>query len=440
MADVIYGCEVPRIYTKPLRELTPETTAGFSVIEFADKVLNVQLFPWQRWLLIHALETLDDGTFRFRYVTVLVARQNGKSLVSIVLALWAMFVRQVSLIVGTAQSLDIAEEIWQGVVDVVEGIPELNDEVEQVCRVNGKKSLSLISGSRYKIAAASRKGGRGLSADLILLDELREQTNFDAWGAVTKTMLARPNAFVWGMSNAGDNQSVVLRHLRKLGHAALGFPDGYITDGLEEEDDTEEKAIAKAKEADSMALFEWSAAPGDDPSLPETWAKANPSLGYIISDKSLRSSFETDPKDVFLTECLCQWVTAAVFHPFPQDAWESGIDENSEIKEGNKLYFGLDVSSDRKYASLAVCGKRRDGRYHVEVIAYRRGVRWLRNFIVNHLIADSSSGTIEIAVQGRGCPAASLIDSLETIKGCNVHEITGRDVAGCCGYPCSYML
>ncbi|QIS20597.1 hypothetical protein [Nocardia terpenica] len=60
----------------------------------------------------------------------------------------------------------------------------------------------------------------------MLLDELREHQSWDAWGASTKTTLARPHAQVWGFSNAGDSLSVVLRYLRALAHQALGWPDG----------------------------------------------------------------------------------------------------------------------------------------------------------------------------------------------------------------------
>ena len=58
------GCEQPRIFTPPLRELTPDTTLGFECIAFAEDVLGIRLIPWQRWLLIHALEIIDepDGT------------------------------------------------------------------------------------------------------------------------------------------------------------------------------------------------------------------------------------------------------------------------------------------------------------------------------------------------------------------------------------------
>jgi hypothetical protein len=103
-----------------------------------------------------------------------MARQNGKSTVSQVLALWFMYVYGRPLVIGTAQDLDVAEEIWQGAVDLVEETPELDALKKHVIRVNGKKSLVLTTGERYKVKAANRRAGRGLSGDLVMLDELRE--------------------------------------------------------------------------------------------------------------------------------------------------------------------------------------------------------------------------------------------------------------------------
>ena len=86
MAKKLFGRTEPRLWTRPLRELTPETSLGFEVIRFALRVLGVELRPWQQWLLIHALELLEDGSYRFQRVVVLVARQNGKTLLAAVVA------------------------------------------------------------------------------------------------------------------------------------------------------------------------------------------------------------------------------------------------------------------------------------------------------------------------------------------------------------------
>lgn len=90
--DERHGVTLPRIYTPPLRPLDKNTSNGFAVIAFAEIMLHVHLYPWQQWLLVHALELLEDGSYRFRKVIVLVARQNGKTTLMGVLAAWWLFV------------------------------------------------------------------------------------------------------------------------------------------------------------------------------------------------------------------------------------------------------------------------------------------------------------------------------------------------------------
>ena len=38
---ITHGFTEPRIYTKPLRELTPETSRGFEAVAFAEQVLKI---------------------------------------------------------------------------------------------------------------------------------------------------------------------------------------------------------------------------------------------------------------------------------------------------------------------------------------------------------------------------------------------------------------
>ena len=70
------GKTVPRIHTKPLRELNEDTSLGFEAIEAA-KIAGRRLHPWQEWFLIHSLE-LAIGSFSYdefpklRFKTVLL--------------------------------------------------------------------------------------------------------------------------------------------------------------------------------------------------------------------------------------------------------------------------------------------------------------------------------------------------------------------------------
>lgn len=429
MAKGLKGHVEPRIYTPPLRELTPDTSLGFDVIDFAEIVLQVVLQEWQKWLFIHALEIIGDFEgewhFRFRTIIVLIARQNGKTFVGKILAAYFLYVLGVRLVIGTAQSLDQAEDTWSETVEMCQDIPELASEIEHVWHTNGAKRLSLKGGRDYRVKSSTRRAGRGKSGDLIMLDELREHQDFQAWGAISKTTMARPDAIIWCMSNAGDGTSVVLRHLRQKAHALIGDPDGIVAALADSATGDDEDEI----EDDSIAIFEWSAPPDAVPSDPDAWAAANPSLGFTITERAMKSAYTSDTKDVFLTECLCQWVTATIDPPFPADAWEAGKDETSKLAPDAEMFFGIDVSADRMKSSVCVCGKRPDGQLHGELAAYRSGTAWLEDWFRR----GASKQPIKVALQARGAPASAFADILDAIDGVTVIPCEGKDVAAWAG-------
>ncbi|MDO4791849.1 MAG: hypothetical protein Q3999_05140 [Buchananella hordeovulneris] len=430
--DKLVGHTEPRIHTPPLRPLTPETSLGYSLIEFAE-LIGVPLLPWQQALAIRALELHPEtGRFRFRTVVLLVARQNGKSTIAQLVTLWNLYVLQVALVLGTAQVLDVAEELWQSCVDLAEACPIMGPEVDTVCKTNGKKALELRSGARYKVAAATRRSGRGLSTDLLLLDELREHTTFAAWSASTKTTQARPRAQIWCMSNAGDLKSVVLKHLRLKTHQALGDPDGFCkawgdgaTQGVEADgpgEDDEETTGA-------IGLFEWSAAPGRDVWDRTGWQEANPALGYLITADSLAAAAGSDPETEFRTENLCQWVLTMQVSAFGPDAWEECRDPVGEIPDESPITYAVDVAHDRKAATVAVAGQRADGRYQVEICAYSLAGGWSRWIPAWFKQFVSPENPARVVVNSRGCPAAPLVDDLAEIKGLTVVPWEGRDLS-----------
>lgn len=397
-------------------------------------MLGIELLPWQKWLLVHALELLPDGSYRFRKVVVLVARQNGKSTVMQVLTLWRMFVDDAPLVIGTAQDLDTAEEQWEQCVTLAEENDELAAEIAQVLKVNGKKQLKLTSGERYKVRAASRRGGRGLSGDLVLLDELREHQTWDAWSAVTKTTNARHRAQIWAASNAGDAASVVLAHLRLIAHLALGDPDGLAEDSEATAPPTEDEEGDKLGEIeiDRLGIFEWSAPPGCSVWDRGGWAAANPSLGYTITEQTLASDAGTDPEAVFRTECLCQWVLTMVKLVIPADTWRACEDGDSVI--AGSPTFALDVAPDLGWAAIAAAGRRADGLPHIEitsrgeVVDHRPGVEWVVPRFVE--LAERRPGLRVSIVEGSA--AAALGPALKA-AGIEVVSVPLTEIGAACG-------
>lgn len=427
----LLGSTTPRLFTAPLGTgrpgpcgcgcaLTPATSLGFSALDFARDPLGIEPLPWQRWLLIHALELKPGGDFRFRTVLILVARQNGKTAYLEIKNLWKMFVRQVPLIISTAQDLDVAEESWDKAVEIVESIPELDAEKKHVDKTNGKKTLRLTNGSRWKPKAAGRRPGRGLSGDDVNLDELREHLNWQAWAAVTKTTMARSNAQIWGFSNAGDDKSIVLNDLQAQGRAAVAHPD---------------------RADPSLGYFEWSA-PDDVKCTCRTrphldscrlqdrtaWAQANPSYGYTITDQALSSALSTDPEAVFRTECLCQRVQSmAEWGIFTKTDWTLAQDPASAFT--GRPAFAIEVSQDLATVTIGAAGIREDGKRHLEVVARfpadtGRVVGWLKK---RREMWDPTAVVIDPAG-----PANYLIGEIEKHYG-EVTKPIGRDVSAACG-------
>lgn len=346
----IVGSTEPRLWTPSLRELTPETSYGFEACEFASDHLRHPLDPWQEWLVIHAGELLPDGRPRFRIVIVLVSRQNGKTELLVVLTLYWMFIDRVSTILGTSTKLDYAAESWTKARKLAKRIPRLQQEISHkgaVRKANGEQTLwratpeelDLEEGSRYKIAASNEEGGRSLTIDRLVLDELRQHHDYSAWDASEPATSAVPDAQIWALSNAGSDRSVVLNTERA---AALRFIESGIGDPR-------------------VGLFEWSAPDGASPTNVAALAQANPNFnrpGRIDGDALLakaHTALHVGGKKLagFRVEHMC--MSVRVMDPaVDPEKWGACLDIGDMEGLRPRLAACVDVSLDGEHAALVV--------------------------------------------------------------------------------------
>lgn len=405
------GKTEPRLYTQELRELTEETTLGFACIEYATTVLRKVLYPWQEWALIHALEIVGDievsWHFRYRTILFLISRQNGKTVLSEVIASFFLNVLMVTNIFGTSLSLEKAEEVWEAVIKDQEDYPELSGDITKISKTNGKKRLELTGGRRYKVGAPSRRAGRGDSNDLVMLDELREHRDWETWAAAVASTNARPNALIICFSNAGDPDSIVLRQIRAQAQGQKVDFGGDI-------------------DANTLGLFEWSAKEGAATDDMEQLAQANPALGYgLLTERALLANRQTFPEAKFRAECMCQQVETILPPPFPDGAWDGGTDRESFIAADSEIYYGIDLSQDRRWTSIGVCGLREDGNWHIEVVARRVGTEWAIDWFRERI----AKGKMRLAFQSRGAPVSGLAEQICTIKGIERIGIEGPELS-----------
>lgn len=412
----MYGSTEPRIYTKEKRELTPETSLGFMAIDYAKNILKLTLYPWQEWALIHMLEIEGelgkDWSFRYRTVVILVSRQNGKTILSKIIASFFLNVLQVKSVFGTSLSVEKAEETWDAVIADQENIPELKREIDRVVHKNGGKKIILTGGRVYKTGAPNRRAGRGDSNDLVLLDELREHRNWETWSAAVNSTNAKPNALVIAFSNAGDPDSVVLRQLRSQAISEITK-------------DIDKKQNFGGNDVSGLGLFEWSADEECDVKDEAQIAKANPALNYgLLTLRAILANADTMPDNQYRSECLCQTVESLLPAPFPKGSWQNLLDPTSEIAPQSELFFGIDMSADRTTVSISVCGLREDGNYHIECIANRRGLDWA----IDWFRERAYKSPMKVAFQGRGAPICGLAEQICTLEGVIRIPIEGPDL------------
>jgi hypothetical protein len=271
--------------------------------------------------------------------------------------------------------------------------------VGKVRQANGEQCLWTDTGARYRITAATRGAGRGLSVDMLIMDEVREQRDWAAWSALSKTVIARPKGQIVCISNAGDDESVVLNSLRE---SALGGKD------------------------DTICLLEWSAPEGCDLDDPDMWAMSLPGLGHILSESSVRSAIATDPPAVARTELLCQHVTT-LNTALDANGWANGADPNGTIAPyRGRLVVGIDVSLDGHHVALVVGTSLEDGRARVEPVA-----SWTSTFDARRELPALLTQIAPLELSWfPGGPANALAPILQALP--YAKPITGNDVTAAC--------
>ena len=414
------GQTEPRLFTPPLRELTPDTSWGFECISFLENVLRWTLLPWQKWLYIHALEKDSEGVdFRYQTIVLLIARQNGKTQWLKGLGLWKLYMDGAKQVLISAQNLEMAETTLSEVVADVRSNKLLRQEFRRFSQTNGKYKMVLKpepgdpfdEPREWRAAVSSRKGGRSLSADLAQLDELREQQNWLAWNAIVPTTTARPRSLVVCASNAGDATSVVLRSLR----------DGAM-----------ERLRSRNTEDTQTFLAEWSVPDDVDHTDPQYWPMANPAMGYLpgFTEDTLRGRLEAMHDNIpgWRTEHCCQWVDALEPGVFPADAWARTTDHSSHRAEDSPVWASVDINFQRSKAYVAIASTRPDGLMHFEVVKAQRGTDWILDWFTER--ADKFQSVV---IQARGAPASGLIEEFIGL-GIPVTELGGTDLTRCYGH------
>jgi hypothetical protein len=393
---------------RPPRWATPRTggaTFGRQFDQVAS-VLGFMLYTWQRRVADVALE-IDPATeaLRYRTVGVSVARQNGKTLL-VLIRIALELIRPNRVVAYTAQDRNYARRQWQLHCNLLMEIPAFAREVREYTKANGQETLVMRNGSIYLIITPNEDAARSLTVDLAVIDEAYSQKSLAIIGALQPTMVTRPSAQLWVLSNAGTHHSVLFRHYTERGRGAVDDP------------------------ASQMCWFEWATADGADLFDHEAWADANPALGLRGGPlpRALEAELLDGGEDVFRREHLNQWHDDGAYGGIDPVAWAGCFDPTPPPAE---VFLSLDITPERDSGSLVAAGEIGPGRRTaIEVI---EATADLQQLVVRTIeVARRHEATVII---DRPSPAGACLPALERAQ-VTVHQVTLTEVTRACAEFC----
>lgn len=427
------GVQTPRIAKRAFRDdfcvpcgtgrKDDDICAGHHAVDFYREMTGRVVMPWQvnaivdlmaeRWTDDEvfaddegALPNGGDWKWAASNATLIVARQNGKGDVLMIIELYHMCVLGARRVFHTAQLQRTATDAHKRMADVIRNSPKLlamlRGGERGIRSGKGDERIVWADGRECMFFTRSDNAGRGLFGDLLICDEGYDLTESEL-AALRPMIKTSPSPQVIYASTPVDKDAMA---------------NGYVLAGIRQ------KALADAPRS---TWIEWSVpereegAKGPDPRLkdPQCWAQANPSLGMRIAGGRVLLTTETIEDDLnslgarkFLVEDLCApdfWPNPEEIEhedrPFDPEEWEQRSDPTITLMDPTVI--GIDRSPGGK-TSIIAAGWVGDGRWSFDVIASRPGTDWVVDVVAALVEGFTPAALVIDAVS----PASALIPKL----------------------------
>ena len=205
----------------------------------------------------------------------------------------------------------------------------------------------------------SSKGGLGEGYDLLILDEAQEYSS-DEESALKYivTDSRNPQTLMCGTPPTSVSSGTVFMNYRKSCLTGQSEDSGWA---------------------------EWSVPALTDAHDPELWYETNPSLGTILSERTIRNELGSDQVDDNIQR-LGLWLRYSQKSAISKGDWtECALETKPELGVKPRLFYGVKYGK-RGHVSLAVAVKLPDGKVFIEAIdcrPLREGNAWIIPFLRN---------------------------------------------------------
>jgi len=350
--------------------------------------------------------------------TIVAPRQNLKTGLLKQKALGDLYLMEEEYVVWSAHKFDTARRAFLELKTLIEGSEYLARRTDRIYEGTGTEAIVTTTGGRLEFKARTHTGSRGLAVPNVFMDEAFSLQS-PAMASLLPLILAQPDPHVVYASTAGLVESDFLRSQRDRGRAG----DPTMT-YLEWCDDL--PGECEQPECSHM----WGLVEGCRLDDPARWHRAMPALGGRVTIEAVRLLRRDLTPEDFGREVLGYWYEpAGVAASLSYGDWVRLEDRESQPASG--IVFGIDVTPDHAWSSLALCGRRKDAVMHVDVDdvdGHRRGTGWVVDRCAD--LVKRYKGAV-FAIDGTG-PPASLIPAAQD-AGLQLMVMATRDVMKACG-------
>ena len=339
----------PPKWLTPLRPEYLANTLGDEVADFAEAIVPIAkdsiaglsgepliLRPWQRELLRHMLARKPDGSFVHRTYLAGIARKNGKTaLISTLAIYFGLFGDRGGEIYSAAADRDQAKLVMAHAKLAVEMTPDLKDRI----KVYRDVMEFTDTGTIYKALSSEAFTKEGLSATLVIADELAAWPNRDLFDVLSLSMGARRSPLMVGITTAGPKTD-------NTGADSIAYTLYQLA----------RRRIAGENQDESLGMAWWEADEHvyKDQSL---WYQANPGLlssPPLLDFDDLVSAKARTPEGEFRTKRLNEWVSSATAF-LPAGTWEACTDSNLLLSSEDEVVIGFDGSFSNDSTAIVAC-------------------------------------------------------------------------------------
>ena len=325
---------------------------------------------WQNNLLKAILAKNKKGLWVHTKFGYSVPRRNGKNEIIAMRELYGL--NEGEHINHTAHRTTTSHAAWERLLRIISQAGFKEDIDYTSLRASGRERIEFLkTGGVIEFRTRTSTGGLGEGFDLLVIDEAQEYTD------------DQQSALKYVVSDSKNPQTIL-----------CGTPPTPVSSGTVF---TNLRKKTLNGETKNTGWAEWSVEEQSDLYNKELWYLTNPSLGTILTERSIEDEIGDDEID-FNIQRLGLWIRYNQKSAISKVDWDNLIVTKTPKFKG-KLFVGIKYGADGTNVSMSIAVKTEDERIFIESIdcqSIRNGNTWIINFLkkadVADIVVDGQSG------------------------------------------------